>query len=681
MGIYGDSSKIYNNGNISLGESGIGIYSYRQSDDLINDSNALITSNKDKAIGILAEVGNGKKVINKGEINLSGKESIGIALNNGVILENTGKIQVSGDKSIGIMATKDSEIYNSGVINASGNESIAVLLRSNSKLVNTGIINLGSGTLGVVADNDSSVSGYTVTPLESTSVQIPSIANVPTYKPPTIVNAGIIQVGEKFEVPYDGVVQVKVDPDTLRTPTSSEVSTSDLAAKFLVSSSVKFIAPEFNVNDVTVTSDFTQGTSSKNYKLADVFIPSTPGGGINSGIATILSQSYTWDATPVTNSNGNIDIWMQKIEYADLLDGYWNEDFGKALDEKYENASGDALKIFNKIDRLENEKDFKHIMSSLAGNIYANINQRENDIAGVFENSLDLLESSENNTKENVKVNIIGGKGRTNEDTDGVAGYDYTTAGVLGLREVERTYKQTFGYSLGYLHTGFEFKDNNESEEWVDTIQVGIHNKYKSNNWKLRNDLTGRISFHNIDRNLDWPSPNSRSEMNGTYETYSITSDNILGKEISLGKNSSLTPYGGLRAMYVTRPTFSESGLEGLEVEGNDAWSVKPRAGLELQTAIPLGSKNGWQLKGKLDFAYEYELANLNEKEKARLIAIEDGYHDLAKPEEENGQFKTRAALGLEVNERYGIFINGEYTFGEHNQDEYRAGVTLKAVF
>ncbi|MCP1225894.1 autotransporter domain-containing protein [Sebaldella sp. S0638] len=681
VGIYGDNSKIYNDGNISLGESGIGIYSYRQSDDLINDSNALITSNKDKAIGILAEIGNGKKVINKGEINLSGNESIGIALNNGVILENSGKIQVSGDKSIGIMATKDSEIYNTGIIDASGNESIAVLLRSNSKLINTGTISLGSGTLGVVADDDSSVSGFTSTSLESTSVKIPSIANVPTYKPPTIVNAGVIQVGEKFEVPYDGVVQVKVDPDTVRTPTSSEVSTSDLAAKFLVSNAVKFIAPEFNINDVTVTSDFTQGTSSKTYKLADVFIPSTPEGGINSGIATILSQSYTWDATPVTNSNGNIDIWMQKIEYGDLLAGYWNEDFGKALDGKYENADGDALKIFNKIDRLENERDFKHIMSSLAGNIYANINQRENDIASVFENSLDLLENSENNTKENVKVNIIGGKGRTNEDTDGVVGYDYTTTGVLGLREVERTYKQTFGYSLGYLHTGFEFKDGNESEEWVDTIQAGVHNKYKFNDWKLRNDLTGRVSFHNVDRNLDWPSPNNRSEMNGTYETYSITSNNILGREISLGKKSSLTPYGGFKVMYVTRPTFSESGLESLEVEGNDAWSVKPRAGIELQTAIPLGISSGWQLKGKLDFAYEYELANLNEKEKARLIAIEDGYHNLAKPEEENGQFKTRASLGVEVNERYGLFLNGEYTFGEHNQDEYRAGMTLKVAF
>jgi hypothetical protein len=34
--------------------------------------------------------------------------------------------------------------------------------------------------------------------------------------------------------------------------------------------------------------------------------------------------------------------------------------------------------------------------------------------------------------------------------------------------------------------------------------------------------------------------------MNGTYETYSITSDNILRKEFELGKNASITPYGAL---------------------------------------------------------------------------------------------------------------------------------------
>ena len=184
-----------------------------------------------------------------------------------------------------------------------------------------------------------------------------------------------------------------------------------------------------------------------------------------------------------------------------------------------------------------------------------------------------------------------------------------------------------------------------------------------------------------MDRNIDWPSPNSRSEMNGSYETYSITSDNILGKEFELGKKASIMPYGAFKAMYVTRPTFDESGLESLEVEGNDAWSAKPRAGVELKGSVPLGANTVWQLKGTLDLAYEYELADLNEREKARLVAIEDGYHKLSKPEDEKGTFRTKAAIGVEVEDRYGIFLTGEYSTGNDKEDDYRAGVILKAVF
>ena len=96
---------------------------------------------------------------------------------------------------------------------------------------------------------------------------------------------------------------------------------------------------------------------------------------------------------------------------------------------------------------------------------------------------------------------------------------------------------------------------------------------------------------------------------------------------------------------------------------------------------MPLGAKTAWQLKGSLDFAYEYELADLNEMERARLIAVEDGYHKLSKPEDEKGTFRTRAALGVEVADRYGIFLTGEYNLGNDEQDGYRAGITLKAVF
>ena len=133
--------------------------------------------------------------------------------------------------------------------------------------------------------------------------------------------------------------------------------------------------------------------------------------------------------------------------------------------------------------------------------------------------------------------------------------------------------------------------------------------------------------------------------------------------------------------MYVTRPDFSESGDEALEVKGNDAWSAKPRVGVELKGVVPLGSDSGWQLKGSLDVAYEYELADLNEREDARLIYVEDNYHKLSKPEDEKGTLRTKASVGVEVEDRYGIFINGEYGVGEDSRDDYRVGVTLKAVF
>ena len=79
---------------------------------------------------------------------------------------------------------------------------------------------------------------------------------------------------------------------------------------------------------------------------------------------------------------------------------------------------------------IDNEKDLRHIMASLGGSVYSNINHREEDIAEVFESSLDLLQSSHNNTKENVKINVIAGKGNRKEKTDGVEEYEIGRAHV-----------------------------------------------------------------------------------------------------------------------------------------------------------------------------------------------------------------------------------------------------------
>ena len=71
----------------------------------------------------------------------------------------------------------------------------------------------------------------------------------------------------------------------------------------------------------------------------------------------------------------------------------------------------------------------------------------------------------------------------------------------------------------------------------------------------------------------------------------------------------------------------------------------------------------------------------MNEREKARLTAIEDDYHKLSKPQNDKGTVTTKAAIGAEIENKYGIYLTGDYSLGEKDQDEYRVGVTLKAVF
>ena len=683
VGIYNYGGIVDNYGDVAVGNSDIkfitgttnvDVKASKYSVGIYGENAAIINragANVSAGYGGYGIVAKGGTASNFGTVTTTGDYSTGMYTENGVITnEAGGTINVSGNNTIG-MAGKGigSHIINHGTINITGNDAIGMYGNLGTVITNTGTIDISGQNSQIFVSSDPDDPGHTVGAGTATinggtaANVISSIGNI--HALPALINAGIIKSNGVLAL--DGVqVMVKPDPTTAQ-PSSDPNFDFSLSGTSIIADEVLTSKP------IVILPGFSDGTIADVYKLEGLIKAS-------SGQYDFVSGSLLWEATPRATGTG-ADIYMSRKAFTEFTDGLWYEDFGTALENNFLGATGDGVKIYNKTAYIPDEQNFRHIMGSLAGNVYANINQREDDIAKTFENSLHLLQDSTNNTKENVKINVIAGKGKNKEETDGVTGYDYTTTGVLALREVERTYKHTFGYSLGYLHTGFEFNDGNSSEEWVDTVQLGLHNKYKTNGWTLRNDLTGRVSIHNVDRNIDWPSPLGRSEMNGTYETYSITSDNILGKEFGLGKKASIMPYGAFRAMYVTRPDFSESGLEKLEVEGNDAWSAKPRAGVELKGALPLGANTAWQLKGTLDFAYEYELADLNEREKARLIAIEDGYHKLSKPQDEKGTFRTRAAIGVEIEDRYGIFLTGEYSTGNDKENDYRAGVTLKAVF
>jgi hypothetical protein len=684
IGIYNYGGTVNNQGTINVGNSdllfvtkedktteldiqnskyAVGIYG--EDATIINGTGAHITAGYG-GYGIVAK---GGSAVNSGTITTNGDYSTGMYTEGGVITNALGAtITINGDNAIG-MAGKGagSQLINNGTINVNGDDSIAMYGNLEAIIINTGKIYITGNSQPFISSDPKDplhdvVTG-TATINGTVDNTIQSIGSVHVL--PELINAGIIKTTGVLAL--DGMqVMIKPDPTTKR-PSSDPDYDFELSGTSIIADEITTSKP------IIILPGFADGTNANVYKLEGVI-------NATSGQYDFISGSLLWEAIPRATGSGS-DVYMSRKAFTDFTDELWFEDFGTALENNYLTATGDGVTIYNKTAYIQTEEEFRQVMGSMAGNVYSNINQREYDMAKALEESLHLLQDSSNNTKENVKISVIAGKGKNKEETDGVTGYDYAMTGILALREVERTYRHTFGYSLGYLHTGFEFKDGNESEEWVDTIQLGIHNKYTLNNWLLRNDITGRASIHNVDRNLNWPSPLEKSKMDGSYETYSITSDNILGKEFEIGKKASIMPYGAFKAMYVTRPKFNEKGLEALEVEGNDAWSAKPRAGVELKGAVPLGNTSSWQLKGTLDFAYEYELADLNEREKARLVAIEDGYHKLSKPQDEKGTFRTRAAIGVEVEDRYGIFLTGEYSTGNDKEDDYRTGVTLKAVF
>ncbi|MDR2879872.1 MAG: transporter, partial [Fusobacteriales bacterium] len=380
VGIYGENSVINNHpsGNISIGYGSIGIVAKKGS--AANDG--VITGTGDRAMGMYSE---GAVITNNGSITLTGNDVIGMAGNGkGSVLINslTGIINVNGQNAIGMFGNLGAEIINDGTIIADGPGAMGIVLSQGSSLEN-------------------SVSGKMIINSITSGNSYSTIGT--TYPTPSIINSGVIKVSEKFET--DGInVIIKVDPSTVTVPTASEVTTGGYdpiagGAEYLISNAVSIEAPLFNItNPLQITGNFTEGTNVEKYKLEDVIIPGS-GSAIDAGKVPVVSKLLTWRVTPVVNSSGNVDFWMEKIDYDEFTDNLWYEDFGRALDVKYFNAQGDALKIFDKIDVIETESEFRHVMGSLAGNVYANINQREDDIAKTFENTLHLLQDSSNNTK------------------------------------------------------------------------------------------------------------------------------------------------------------------------------------------------------------------------------------------------------------------------------------------
>ena len=143
--IYADNSTLNYENQKTINSDG-STFAYAKNSNITLKANTKINSSNKKVTGIFSEnTVAGKSIVNNGEINLSGEESLGVYSEGSVNLVNNGKIAV-GNKGTGIYS-KNSNVENSGEVttgnNSTGIYAKSVNLNGNSKL------NVGSNSVGI----------------------------------------------------------------------------------------------------------------------------------------------------------------------------------------------------------------------------------------------------------------------------------------------------------------------------------------------------------------------------------------------------------------------------------------------------------------------------------------------------------------------------------------------------
>ncbi len=410
-------------------------------------------------------------------------------------------------------------------------------------------------------------------------------------------------------------------------------------------------------------------------------------------MGTITGTTLTPATSPlfiakVTDSGSLV---IAKRPYADLVIGEQFDNLYKGLDNILENSGGngrdaDILKGLNAY--LEGSDDFENEASSMLaetrGDIYATIQGRMQDINQAFANSFYELESSYNLTKDSSKYSVLYTAGNYKDGTTGIDEYDYKIAGLLYMKEKEGTeYGSKYGYTLGFAGTKFDFDDGG-SKETVMSLRAGVHRVKRLSDehnlsWLTRLDLG--YNRHSAKRKLNLQ---ETYENKGEYNTYSVSLDNKLMKNIYTDLSRNLDVYGVLNLEYgridgFTERAGSNGGLE-LKIKRNDYFSVQAGAGVKASQRIY--AVNDISVKATVDAKYLYELGKNYDRNEAKLKNGEEGYYSLIKPEEREGKLIGTVGFTVEKANHMGVTFEVSAANESHKKNsDIKYGVRFNYKF
>ena len=652
---------------------------------------------KDDGIGMYA-TGSGSKAINRGNIELSGKRTIGMYLDNNAIGENYGTIKTvpnpTNDGIIGVTALNGAVIKNYGTIEIKGNNNTGIYLVKGKREGADPIVT--DGATGVKekkqADTSKKISGVEIkAPGNGTATIIRDGKVVtPTYVDTTVASA---------KAPKVRVGSTELDLRASSLGNLPSVSMASELGMYVDTSGVNYTNPIKGLEKLTnlkkvnliFGTEASRYTTSKNIQVGsnilkpynDVITSLSVGGSEKK--FTMTSAALTWIATGTQNNDDTFkSVYLVKIPYTSFAKDKDTYNFMDGLEKRYgvEGVGSREKALFDKLNAIGKGEPvlFAQAIEEMKGTQYSNIQQRVQATGIILDKEFDYLRSEwQTVTKDSNKIKTFGTRGEYKTDTAGIIDYKYNAYGVAYVHENEDIrLGKGIGWYTGIVHNRLKFKDLGNSKEEQLQGKIGLFKSvpFDENN-SLNWTVSGNISVGYNRMNRKFLVVDEIFNAKGKYYNYGIGIKNEIGKEFRLSEGFSLRPYAALNLEYGRTTKIREkSGEMKLEVKANDYISVKPEVGTELAFRHYFGTKT---LKTGLSVAYEDELGRVaNAKNKAKVSNTNADWYTLrGEKEDRRGNVKFDLNLGLD-NQKYGVTANVGYdTKGEN----VRGGLGLRVIF
>ena len=419
------------------------------------------------------------------------------------------------------------------------------------------------------------------------------------------------------------------------------------------------------------------------YNTAITTVTST-GGGKTKWL--LNSSSLTWIATATQNKDDTLaKVYMSKIPYTSFAKDTDTYNFMDGMEQRYgvEGLGTREKLLFNKLNDLGKGEGhiFTQAVDQMKGQQYANTQMRLYSTGAMLNKEFDHLRKEwDNKSKRSNKVKAFGMKDEYKTDTAGIIDYKANSYGVAYVHEKEDVrLGDTYGWYAGVIQNRFKFKDMGGSKENTTMLKAGV---FKSIPFDYNNSLNVTVSAEGYV---------ARSEMDrkfwivdevfgakSTYNSYGAAAKAGVSKEFRVNETTSVRPYASIKAEYGRFNDIKEkTGEMRLDVEGNDYYSVKPEAGVEVKYKKHFAKKATFVTSVSL--GYENELGKVADVNNRARVAFTEADWFKMRSEKDNrrGNFKADINIGIE-NQRVGFTLNAGYDTKGQN---IRGGIGIRVIY